>query len=76
MKQYVIGNTLRVVGKGWEIRRELNTLAASASGEGLLSDYTGSFPPIRASLGSSNAVLSDYDLVQLTPREPREGKLF
>jgi hypothetical protein len=66
MKQYVSDHHLRVIGKGWEVRRELNRLAASAKGVGLLSDYTRSLPPIRALLGSSNAPLSDSDLVLLT----------
>ncbi|QNK55430.1 hypothetical protein [Paenibacillus sp. PAMC21692] len=76
MKQYVTVYHLRVIGKGWEVRRELNRLAASAVGEGLLSDYTRSLPPIRATLGSSNPALSDSDLVWLTIGEPCEGKPF
>ncbi|MDF2834546.1 MAG: hypothetical protein K0Q63_186 [Paenibacillus sp.] len=58
MKQYIAGNHLRLIGKGYEIRRELSRLAASAAGQEPLSQYTRTLPPVRAMLGSSNHALS------------------
>ncbi|MDQ6421025.1 hypothetical protein RB620_16480 [Paenibacillus sp. LHD-117] len=69
MKQYVSDHHLRVIGKGWEIRRELNRLASSAEGEGLMSVYTKTLPPIRVTIGSSNRTLSDQTIRELDLNE-------
>lgn len=58
MKQYVAGNHLRLVGKGYEIRRELSRLASSAAGQEPLTLYTSKLPPIRVTIGSSNQAVS------------------
>lgn len=70
MKQYIAECQLRVIGKGWEVRRELNRLAATAVGEGLLSAYTRSLPPIRVTVGSSNRALSEATPFNLAISEP------
>jgi hypothetical protein len=70
MKQYMAGNHLRLIGKGYEIRRELSRLAASAAGKEPLSLYTRTLPPIRAKIGSSNGAISDNRMSELKLDEP------
>ncbi|MHA6483818.1 hypothetical protein ACX1C1_18165 [Paenibacillus sp. strain BS8-2] len=69
MKHYIAINHLRLVGKGWEVRRELNRLSALAAEESL-SDYTRTIPPIRIKLGTSNPIYSDYTKRELMLGEP------
>lgn len=74
MKQYVAGNHLRLVGKGYEIRRELSRLAASAAGQEPLTLYTSKLPPIRVTIGSSNQAVSGSMIAVLNPDGPFSAK--
>lgn len=56
MKQYVAPGNLRLIGKGWEIRRQLRQLTAAAPNGFLLTRFTGQLPPITVKLGGRSAV--------------------
>ncbi|MCA0754490.1 Z-ring formation inhibitor MciZ [Paenibacillus sp. N4] len=49
MKQYVALNHLRLVGKGWEIRRQLQKLSSASLSKKPLTEYTGAINVRRAS---------------------------
>lgn len=65
MKQYIADNHLRLVGKGYEIRRELSRLAASAAGQEPLTLYTRKLPPVCVTIGSSNHAVSSSMMAAL-----------
>lgn len=51
MKQYVAPGNLRLIGKGWEIRRKLRQLTAAAPSDLLLARFTAQLPPLTIKLG-------------------------
>lgn len=56
MKQYVAPGNFRLVGKGWEIRRQLRQMTAAAPQDLLLTRYTAELPPIKVMLGGQSIV--------------------
>ncbi|RCW51186.1 Z-ring formation inhibitor MciZ [Paenibacillus prosopidis] len=54
MKQYVVSNQIRLVGKGWEIRHQLRKLSASSASKSLVSEYTNVITGRRAQSGKAN----------------------
>lgn len=51
MKQYIAPLQLRIIGKGWEVRRQLSALAASSGANSLVSECTAARPPMIVKLG-------------------------
>lgn len=58
MKQYIAPGNLRLVGKGWEVRRQLLQLAAAAPSNLPLTRFTAQRPPMKIKLGGQSTAAS------------------
>ncbi|REK77321.1 Z-ring formation inhibitor MciZ [Paenibacillus paeoniae] len=65
MKQYIASNHLRLIGKGWEIRHQLQKLAAAGDNVSL-SRFTSELPPLKVTLGGLATPRIQYVRVQTT----------